>query len=250
MARQFGEWYEDGDWYVRHEKTTKPFRQARLDATRGLAQGLSGLLNTHEWHGQELHVHTLGVQGIVTYEPGELTCKVKIGFPATFLKEKILSDVGALTVDVAGSPAAGDKDVFIVHGHNDAARRQLSSIVSDLGLNPVVLVEENDLSYTIIEKFEYYARNASFAFILMTPDDQAQGLSRVETQWRARQNVIMELGWFMGYLGRRRVAILLQGDLEIPSDILGMIPLRFEHDVSELTAGIKARLLDAGLIES
>jgi predicted nucleotide-binding protein len=69
---------------------------------------------------------------------------------------------------------------------------------------------------TIIEKFEYYARLCSFAFALMTPDDKIVGVKEQGSVWRARPNVILELGWFMARLGRDRVVLFSQGELEIP----------------------------------
>jgi len=250
MARVYGQWAKDGDWHVRHEKTTKSFLRFRVEAVRALSTGLSGLVNTHEWKGRDLHVSTIGADGIVTWEPRTITCKVRVSLPFFFMTKKVLSDVGAMTVDVAGAQAIGDRDVFIVHGHNDSARTQLRDILSGMGLNPIVLVEQNDLGFTVIEKFEYYARTCSFAFVLMTPDDQSIGIETNESLWRARQNVVMELGWFMAHLGRERVAILHQGELEIPSDILGVVTIRFERTVNEVASVIAARVRDAGLLES
>ena len=250
MAKTFGQWYQDGDWHVRHEKTTKAFMRFRVDATRALTTGLSGLINTHEWKGRELHVSTIGADGIVTWEPRVITSRVRISLPFFFMEKKVLSDVGAMTVDVAGANVIGDKDVFIVHGHNEAARTQLRDLLSSMGLTPIVLVEQNDLGFTVIEKFEYYARACSFAFVLMSPDDKSSEAGTEVDQWRARQNVIMELGWFMAHLGRERVAILHQGKLEIPSDILGVVTIPFEHSVNEAAPVITARVRDAGLIDA
>lgn len=250
MAKVFGQWTKDGDWYVRHEKTTKPFMHFRVEAVRALGMGLSGLINTHEWKGRDLHVSTIGADGVVIWEPRNITCKVRVSLPFFFMTTKVLSDVGAMMVDVARAQAIGDKDVFIVHGHSDSARTQLRDILAGMGLNPIILVEQNDLGFTVIEKFEYYSRACSFAFVLMTPDDQSVDAEKKESPWRARQNVIMELGWFMAHLGRERVAILHQGELEIPSDILGVVTIRFERSVNEVASVIAARVRDAGLLDS
>jgi hypothetical protein len=247
---RFGEWYREGDDYVRHEKTTRPLRRIREESAIGLTAGLMGLVTwSDEWKGTRLRVNSLGVDGTVDYEPGTITCRLRISLPLQIMTQKILADVGALTIRVAGSHLAGEKDVFIVHGHDDTARTHLRDICSGLGLNPIVLVEQDDLGLTIIEKFEYYARNCSFAFVIMTPDDETSGLDG-KAQARARQNVIMELGWFMAYLGRDRVAILHRGELEIPSDILGVITMRFDQRVGELAASIATRLRVAGLIDA
>jgi predicted nucleotide-binding protein len=47
---------------------------------------------------------------------------------------------------------------------------------------------------------------------------------------RARQNVILELGYFIGKLGRSRVAVLLAPGTEQPSDILGIAYIPLDRD--------------------
>src|SRR5882762_8315572 len=90
---------------------------------------------------------------------------------------------------------------------------------------------------------------AAFAFILMTPDDRTVGVSGTESLWRARQNVIMELGWFMAHLGRDRVVILYNGKLEIPSDILGVVYVEFKASVFEAADRIRLALKRVELLE-
>jgi len=145
--------------------------------------------------------------------------------------------------------AAENKKVFIVHGQNEAKKLELKDFLAKLALDPVILHEQNDLGKTIIEKFEYYASQCAFAFVLLTPDDQtAPASSSNEGKWRARQNVIMELGWFMSRLGRERVMILHQGQLEIPSDILGVVYAPFNNSVLETGETIRQRLKGVGLL--
>lgn len=142
---------------------------------------------------------------------------------------------------------SGNK-VFIVHGHDDISKWELKNILTSLGLEAIILHEQDDLGKTIIEKFEHYANECSFAFVLLTPDDTISGDSKVENQWRARQNVIMELGWFMSHLGRKNVVILHKGQVEIPSDILGVIYLKYISNVTEVSERIRVRLKGAGMI--
>ena len=148
---------------------------------------------------------------------------------------------------VAGPPTSSKK-VFIVHGHDEAKKWELKNYLAGLGLEPIVLHEEDDLGKTIIEKFEHYAAECGFAVVLMTPDDQTPGPDPTENAWRARQNVIMELGWFMAKLGRDRVMILHKGRVEIPSDILGVIYVPFRQDVIEAGEKIRQRLRGAGML--
>lgn len=72
--------------------------------------------------------------------------------------------------------------------------------------------------------------------------------SGVEAKWRSRQNVIMEMGWFMARLGRSRVVILYQGELEVPSDIQGVVYIRLEQSVEEVAEPIRQRLKAVRLI--
>src|SRR5262249_14694681 len=147
----------------------------------------------------------------------------------------------------AGATSFGSKDVFIIHGHSESARAQLKTLLSSFELNPIVLGEENDRGMTIIEKFEYYAPLCSFAFALMTPDDKVIVGAEVY-RWRARQNVIFELGWFMARLGRERVMVISQGEIEILSDLHGLIYLPFKENIMDVAPQVSRRLRDAGLL--
>ena len=142
------------------------------------------------------------------------------------------------------------KKVFIVHGHDDLAKFELQNFLRKLGLEPLILHEQDDGGLTIIEKFELHANQCSFAFILLTPDDSVGKEASVEMKWRARQNVIMELGWFMAKLGRSRVTMLHKGAVEIPTDISGVLYLPFKQSVMEVSERIRQRLTAAKLLAS
>jgi predicted nucleotide-binding protein len=122
---------------------------------------------------------------------------------------------------------AGTKKVFLVHGQDDAAKATVARFISGCGLEPVILHEQANGGRTIIEKFEKEA-DVGFAIILMTPDDvgglrKGNEVASDDLKLRARQNVILELGYFAGRLGRERVAALKKGDMELPSDIAGVV---------------------------
>ena len=115
--------------------------------------------------------------------------------------------------------------VFIVHGRNNEIKETVARFLEKLGLKPVILHEQPNGGKTIIEKFEEYS-DVGFAIILMTPDDKGYLADEpVSTKNRARQNVIFEHGYFIGKLGRERVVALVKGDLELPSDINGILYL-------------------------
>lgn len=116
------------------------------------------------------------------------------------------------------------KKVFIVHGHNEALRDKVARFVQRLDLEPIILHEQPNKGRTIIEKFIDHS-DVSFAIVLLTADDMG-GLNKANPstfQNRARQNVILELGFFLGKLGRERVCALYESGVEIPSDYQGIL---------------------------
>ena len=132
--------------------------------------------------------------------------------------EQTLKSSGALI----NAPPNSDK-VFVIHGRDEGTRDQVSRFLEKLGLKPVILQEQPNAGRTIIEKFEYHA-DAQFAVALLTPDDAGSLQSdRNNLSPRARQNVIFELGFFIGRLGREGVCALTKGDVEIPSDYAGVV---------------------------
>ena len=127
--------------------------------------------------------------------------------------------------------ATVSRKVFVVHGHDNEAKEGTARFLEKLGLQPVILHEQPSSGRTIIEKFENYSDDIGFAVVLLTPDDVGAPKSAdTRLKPRARQNVIMELGYFMGRLGRTRVCALYKGDVELPSDYQGV--LYIEMDVA------------------
>ena len=114
--------------------------------------------------------------------------------------------------------------VFVVHGHDDSAREAVARFLEKLGLEAIILHEQPDQGRTIIEKFEAFASEVGFAVVLLTPDDLVRAAAAGSPHpSRARQNVIFELGYFAGKLGRGRACLLRKGEVEIPSDLYGVI---------------------------
>ena len=115
------------------------------------------------------------------------------------------------------------KKVFVIHGHDKSAREMVARFLEKLQLEPVILHEQPNKGCTIVEKFIDYA-DVGFAIVLLTPDDVgALATNREELKPRARQNVILELGFFIGKLGRQRVAPFVKGEVETPSDYDGVV---------------------------
>jgi predicted nucleotide-binding protein len=116
--------------------------------------------------------------------------------------------------------------IFVVHGHDEGARESVARFIQALGFQPIILHERANEGRTVIEKVEAHS-DVGFAVVLLTPDDQ--GCEKGGTPGpRARQNVVLELGYFIGRLGRNRVCALKRGELEIPSDFGGVVYESFD----------------------
>lgn len=144
------------------------------------------------------------------------------------------------------------KKIFIIHGHNEAKLRELVMLLKEkFDLDPVVLSEQADQGSTIIEKFEKYASECSYAFALFTPDDIVS--DGKDQYFQVRPNVIFELGWFCANLGRSKVCILDQESKEgeesrIFSDLQGVMRKPFKENISEKFIEIEQELKSVGII--
>ncbi len=133
------------------------------------------------------------------------------------------SAVASSNENASPSSAPPGNSVFIVHGHDDGAKQTVARMIDRLGLSPIILDEQPQAGRTIIEKFEEHAGEVGFAIVLLTPDDVGAKAGDAENLiLRARQNVIFELGFFVGRLGRGRVCALYKHGVEIPSDYYGV----------------------------
>lgn len=137
--------------------------------------------------------------------------------------------------------------IFIVYGHDTEAREQLELLLRRLKFEPVILANMVAEGQTIIEMLEKYSAGVKYACVLLTPDDEGykQDCPK-EKKPCARQNVVLELGMFLSTLGRKRVAILHKGDVELPSDIHGLVYIPFKKHVGEVKPRLAAELQEAG----
>ncbi len=126
---------------------------------------------------------------------------------------------GEVAIPRALIPASNK--VFIVHGHDGEARESVARFLEKLGLEAIILHEQANRGRTVIEKVEANS-DIGFAVVLLTPDDEGCTKGH-KLEPRARQNVLLELGYFIGRLGRERVCALKRGELEIPSDFAGVV---------------------------
>lgn len=127
------------------------------------------------------------------------------------------------------SSSTPSRKVFIVHGHDEAARETVARYIQSIGLEPIILHERTNKGRTIITKFREEAADVAFAVVLMTPDDQGAKAGAETNNPRARQNVVFELGFFIGALGPEKVSALVKGNVEKPSDFEGVVYISMEH---------------------
>lgn len=121
------------------------------------------------------------------------------------------------------------REIFVVHGHDGEAKESVARFLEKLGLTAVILHEQANEGRTLIEKFETRSKGVAFAVVLLTPDDLGRAADGPpDLRPKARQNVILELGYFMGRLSRTRVCALYKGGVELPSDFQGVVYLELD----------------------
>ncbi len=148
-----------------------------------------------------------------------------------FQSDKKIKNTKAGNVSHLSSSTKNTTKIFIVHGHNDTMKLHVARSVEKLGLNAIILHEQPNLGKTIIEKFQEYS-NVGYAIVLLSADDfvYSKNKSGSDAKFRARQNVILELGYFLGKLGRQRVMALYlpEENFEMPSDFSGVLYVAFD----------------------
>jgi len=138
-----------------------------------------------------------------------------------------------------------DLKCFIIHGHDKAAALELKNYLQNrIGLpEPIILSERRSKNMTVIEKLEHYLKDADYVFAIFTPDDFVVKPIKAK---RARQNVVFEFGYVLGLLGRTtgRVFFLHKGDVELPSDLHGVIYIDIAQGVDAAGEDIRRELDD------
>jgi len=187
---------------------------------------------------------------LAAYAADELT--VNQDNPVEGVAELGTSDAPTSSV----TPAAGRRPIFIVHGHDEAALNSIRVFVHRAtGVMPVSLAEEAGKGATIIEKFEKFEKfeetssDASYVIVLLTPDDVGQTTNEykaaVEPSPRARQNVVLELGYFIGKIGRPNIVAVVDATVEKPSDLAGLSYVQYPE--SNWKDALRTELEAAGL---
>ena len=198
--RSFGKWVDDvADWLDRH------FPDSGQSA-RWSALGMSALVSGRHYSSSHLswgQFHSVVQERLSWLGNSKILNRQNQSLPPN-------------------SPKTND--IFVVHGHDNEMKQEVARTLEQFGLNPIILHERPNRGQTIIEKFERES-NVGFAVILLSSDDFGYAHNKGDESGRnrARQNVVLELGYFVGKLGRARVCALKKGDIEVPSDFAGVV---------------------------
>jgi len=149
------------------------------------------------------------------------------------------TEIAVPTISPRSSPLK--RKIFVVHGHDEGARETVARFLEKLEFEVIILHEQVNRGRTVMEKIEAHG-DVGFAVVLLTPDDEGRKVNET-FKFRARQNVMLELGYFIGRLGRSNVCALTRGDLELPSDFAGIVYQPMEDG---WRAAVARELADAG----
>jgi predicted nucleotide-binding protein len=235
IGRKIGEFVEaaDGfasqDEYVAWEGRVRAFLETALDAaTASSFFRISNTVWTRQRDSQVGFLEGLLARGGEEDSPASSASLVR-GAAAMVVQSTVQS-----------------KKVFVVHGHDNEAKETVARFLERLGLEPIILHEQPNEGRTVIEKFEHHA-DVGFAVVLLTPDDVGAVATEADKlKLRARQNVVLELGYFLGSLRRSRVCALYKGGVEVPSDYQGVLYVELDQKGAWRTR-LAQELANAGL---
>lgn len=175
-----------------------------------------------------------GMPASAYYESWESGKKKIANLIDTMLEDISLSELESSSNKkelVALEEVKQNNNIFIVHGHNEEMKASVARMLSTLSLSPIILHEQANQGKTIMEKFTDHSE-VGFSIVLLSADDYGYSIKEKPDQGklRARQNVILELGYFIGKLGRNRVIALVQtaDNFEFPSDYQGVIYIPYD----------------------
>lgn len=145
-------------------------------------------------------------------------------------------------------PLLRTRRIFVVHGHDTQLKDSVARLVERLGFEAVILHEQENRGRTILQKFLDESDDAVFAIVILTPDDVGAVKSdQPALHPRARQNVVFEFGYFVGKIGRSCVVALHYGDVELPSDLHGLLYIPVHRNNDEWKLALVREMKAAGL---
>ena len=174
---------------------------------------------------------------VFCYDKGTFKCQGKSAFAIEMLLKRELPSM------------LFNNKVFVVYGHDKKAKTDLNDLLQAWGLEPLMIDNLPTQGRTIIEQLEKYIPQANFGIVLATPDDIGYAKDfESQKKFRARQNVVLELGMLLSKLGRSRVAVIIKKDneLERPSDIDGIMYCPYTENILEISNKLAQELKSHG----
>jgi predicted nucleotide-binding protein len=183
--------------------------------------------------------------GTVTKDAIQLVSEIIRGFEEKLEEPALLSAIPVAAKEAADqvtpsvalhTPVVSDEivqplsEVFVVHGHDGTLKSEVARFIEKMGFEAIILHERRNKGRVLITKFREEAASTGFAVVLMTPDDLGKAKKASDLNARMRQNVVFELGFFIAQLGPERVVALVQGDIELPSDLYGVVSISVDTD--------------------
>ena len=231
-----------------------PHFEGTFEDLQNLTSSFSGAWRNE---GNGKHVFRTSTGGVLNYWPKKGTVQVQGKGPDIDKLKNIFDDYISFSSNsptknsVPYQQEKSTKKIFIVHGHDTVARDQLELALLRLNLQPYVLMNHSASGQTLIEALEGHIGkdySSAFGIVLMTPDDRGYAIKDGEgkIEPRARQNVILETGMLLSSLTRKRMALIVKGYLEIPSDLEGIIRLGYNEHIREIIPKLAQSLRSAG----
>lgn len=252
VLTRFIEPYENGDSLFINGKTVQLNDLERIRITCS-SQASNEIIKQIEFEDMNSHIAVIGGpsnEWRAADRSKDVTDEFIQGAPGTKKKKKFIGKNEKLSKE---KEDFSNKEVFIVHGHDDKLKNDLEIFLREIKLEPIVLHRKPDEGLTVIEKFEKHS-NVGFAFVLLTPDDIAYPSTQLNVpdnernyESRARQNVIFEFGYFAAKLGRSRVCCLYKEGTTLPSDLGGLLYKKVLSSVEAIGFSLIKELQYAGL---
>lgn len=216
---EFNKWYRKSTRYIE-----EVFKERDRDQLREFTY-VSFYPNSYGWDDDH---YTLDIEA---NHKGRKEAKALI---ESFIEEveewpDITKTLENVTVNIHNNKPNHSSKVFIVHGHDEAAKQSVARFIEKFNLEPIILHEQASRGDTVIEKIEEYTDQVGFAIVLYTECDIG-GKDQDNLRSRARQNVVLEHGYLMAKLSRKNVCALVKGNVETPSDISGVVYVSMEGD--------------------
>ena len=222
--------YENGTIIIVNGKTVEPDDIERIKINRTDADSSRLLPQIRaERSSSGFTIPGISDEWFVTDKGADMTDEFILGPPGYKKSDDANGSNGMEVVEIMPE----NNKIFVVHGHDGEMKQNVARTLEKLDLEPIILHEQPNRGRTIMEKFEDCSEAISFAIILLSPDDKGCEANNFpeSAKLRARQNVILELGYFIGKLGRTKVFVLFKDEIDFdhPSDFVGVLYTPFTN---------------------